>query len=180
MIKTTLFKLILISTIFLLNFVVANSHTRLGANVSLEINNQGLGQPSTITILTDPAETRGQEFGISVRNANWETVLRTVVTSSENGEYSFPIVFDSTGEWGIWMRYGLGLENFERTQRFVIGDEVDVLGGSSSFRGSLAPDVPNYVQPMGYAIFGTLLLCTLLMLTRLFYWLNKQHRTKTL
>jgi len=33
---------------------------------------------------------------------------------------------------------------------------------------------------MGYAIFGTLLLCTLLMLARLFYWLTNKHRKLTI
>lgn len=166
---------------FISNFSLASEHVRLGSDFTIEIDNQGILQPSTISIFTDVAEMQGQEMTVSVRSARGRTALRTVVVPTEDGVYSFPIDFDSVGEWGVWMRYGLGLETYERVRRFQINDVVGVVEvGSSSFRGTLRPDVPDYVQPMGYAIFLTLLLCTLLMLGKLFYWINRQHTTKAI
>ncbi len=159
----------------------ANQHVRFGSDFRVEVDNRGIGQESMIRVITDPEKMKGQELSVSVQSPERETVVRTVVPFSEDGIYELPIVFDQTGEWGMWMRYGLGLENYERIRRFEIGDEAEVVqAGSSTFRNYfLRPDVPDYVQPMGYAIFGTLLLCTLLMLARLFYWLNNKHRNLT-
>lgn len=167
--------------ILICSSVFANGHRRIGSDFTLEVNNNGIGQESIVTIFTDVEKTQGKDLTISIRSAVGETALRTVVAASKNGSYSFPIVFDSTGEWGVWSRYGFGLDSYERVRRFQINDAVEVVEvGSSSYRGYLRPDVPNYVQPMGYAIFGTLLLCTLLMLARLFYWLNNKHRKQTI
>jgi len=174
--------LILAIALFCFTTSFANQHFRIGSDFSVEIDNKGIGQESIIRILTDPEKMQGQELSISVQSPKQETFVRTVLPPSEDGVYKLPIAFDQTGEWGMWMRYGLGLENYERIRRFNIRDEVGVIGvGSSTFRNYfLKPDVPNYVQPMGYAIFGTLLLCTLLMLARLFYWLNRKHNKLTI
>lgn len=167
-------KVSFIIMLLLCSSAFANSHWRIGADFTVEVDNKGIGQESVITILTDIEK----DLTVSVRSGKGETALRTVLRPSQDGVYNFPIVFDHTGEWGIWMRYGMGLETYERIKRFDIQDRVEGIGlSSSTFRGySFRPDVPNYVQPMGYAIFGTLLLCTLLMLARLFYWLNNKHR----
>lgn len=164
--------------VFICSGTFANSHWRTGADFRLEIDNKGIGQESVVTIYTDIEK----DLTASLRSARGDTALRTVLRPSQDGVYSFPIVFDHAGEWGVWLRYGLGLETYERIRRFDIRDEVRVMDvGSSTFRGySFRPDVPDYVQPMGYAIFGTLLLCTLLMLARLFFWISRRHNTSSI
>lgn len=170
-------KFVFLIAFFCLSISFANDHVRFGSDFSVEIDNNGIGQKSIIRVITEPDKMHGQELAISVQNSARETAVRTVVPPSADGVYTLPIVFDREGEWGMWMRYGLGLENYERVRRFNIMDEVETVEvGSSTFRNYfLKPEVPDYVQPMGYAIFGTLLLCVLLILARLFYWINRQH-----
>ncbi len=149
---------------------------REGGNVEITVRQRGEGNPSIVEIHTDPAITgRGELFYYLIENGGGVT-LRGAVPPREPGYYQFEITVPKAWQWGLSLRHGVGLELFYAF-RWLVLDPVatTTLRATETFEAELGPEAPRFVQPLGMAIFGTVLLVSLLLVFAVLRWLQRQR-----
>ncbi|MCA9835442.1 MAG: hypothetical protein KC422_00940 [Trueperaceae bacterium] len=158
------------------SLAMAQWQGKQGSSVTLTIDYQGLNQPSTLTVITSP-EVKGELLiDLHFRGPDEARLGKTLVRPLRNGELSFPYTFDQTGEWGVWMRYGTGIDTYQEYIRFTLAEGPRVRNYGGLFEGDLASSVPGFVQPLGFAIFGFLLLISLVTLIFTIRWVAHKKR----
>jgi len=149
-----------------------NFQVKTGATAEIRIEHGGLGTPATITVTTDPP-LQG-ELTVNAHHRDGEAERVMIRPSREAGIHVFETSFDERGEWGLWLRYGSGIDLYGDYLVFNVSDRAVDRVHASTFEGVLAADVPAYVQPLGYAVFGLLLVLSLGTITWTLRWFARQ------
>ncbi len=139
----------------------------LGSSYKVVITEQGPGRTVVIDLETDPAITGRDEafFYLFPRDAETSNSIRRKIPPLELGHYHLEVMLPKAGEWGISMRYGVGLDlSYAFVSPVLDPDGSGEQRFAGFFRDGLGEDVPNYIQPLGFTIFGLLLLTALLLL----------------
>lgn len=148
---------------------------RDGGSAQIIVRQRGEGNTSVVEVRTDPASTeRGELFYFLIENGGGVT-RRGAIPPSEPGHYQFQIAVPEAGKWGLSLRHGVGLELFY-TFRWLTLDPAatTTLRVSGTFEPELGPEAPRFVQPLGMAIFGAVLVCSLLLVFGVLRWLQRQ------
>lgn len=102
---------------------------------------------------------------------------RKGVRPDESGDYQLPVRVPEAGEWGIYLRYGVAQTGFAGYGQLRVpeagGTATTTVGLSSGFSG----DVPGYVQPLGFALFGLIAVLALLGLRVLLEQIRRSQAT---
>lgn len=148
---------------------------RDGGSAQITVRQRGEGNISVVEVRTDPAITRrGELFYFLIENGRGVT-LRGAVPPSEPGRYQFEIAVPKAGQWGLSLRHGVGLELFYTFRWFTLDPAATTtLRASEAFEPELGPEAPRFVQPLGMAIFGVVLACSLLLVFGVLRWLQRQ------
>ncbi len=169
-------KLLILVLIFAGGISFAQWQGKQGSSVTLNVDYQGLNQPSTLSIKTNP-EVKGELLiDLHFRGPHQARLGKTVVRPLKNGELSLPYTFNQTGAWGIWMRYGTGIDTYQEYISFDIADTPSSRTYGGLFEGDLATKVPSFVQPMGFAIFGTLLAISIFTVVFSIRWVGQKKQ----
>jgi hypothetical protein len=80
---------------------------------------------------------------------------RQLLSPDAPGVYRLEYRFPEGGLWYFYLRFGVGQAGFVALTRMVVAPRA---GGQDTFtlpmRRGLAPGIPTWVQPLGYAVFG--------------------------
>lgn len=137
---------------------------RAGGDAQITIYQRGEGRSSVVDVRTDPDVTgRGELFYFLIRQGEG-VALRGAVPPSEPGRYRFEVAVPRAGPWGLSLRHGVGLELFYTFHWFTLDPtSTTVHRAVKTFAAELGPEAPRFVQPLGMAIFGAVLSCSLLL-----------------
>lgn len=167
----------LIFLVFLTGLGLAQWQGKQGSSLQLSLDYQGLEQPSSLSIQTSPPVKGELVIDLHFRGPSESRLGQTLVRPFKNGEIIMPFRFDQTGEWGIWMRYGTGIDTYQEYIRFNLDETPVRRSYGGLFEGDLGSDVPDYVQPLGFAIFGFLLLISIVTLVFSIRWIASKKRS---
>lgn len=148
---------------------------RDGGKADIAILQRGVGRPSVVEVRTDPEVTgRGELFYYLIENGGGVT-LRGAVPPSAPGLYRFEVSVPKAGQWGLSLRHGVGLELFYAFRWFTLDPAATgAVRAAETFEAELGPEAPRFVQPLGLAIFGVVLLCSLSLVFVVLRWLDRQ------
>jgi hypothetical protein len=122
------------------------------ASVSLTPTPSG---STAVEVRLEPRDaTRGELYlsltSLEQRGLHHRRVLRPL----EPGVYGLEYTFPRGGVWGFYVRFGPGQAGFVGFGRLPITGEAQQL--RLELTDGFAREVPPYVQPLGYALFGLL------------------------
>jgi hypothetical protein len=87
-------------------------------------------------------------------------------------EYPF-----EAGHWGINLRYGTGLDiYYAHVSNYLEPSQERTLLFYDTFRGDLSETTPRYIQPLGFGIFGLMLVIALTLIITILRWLKRQQK----
>ncbi|MEZ4606111.1 MAG: hypothetical protein R2880_16795 [Deinococcales bacterium] len=158
--------------IMLLSMTIAqNLPIRQGSAVTLNI----LPEAQGIGIEVDEKLTQGRELTTWLRNLDTQKSFRTVLAPQDDGNYqlNYPL---AEARYGFWMRYGTGIDTYSEYLRFSVTNPLSSTRFGGIFQSELRPHVPASAQPLGYAVFGFIMLLSLAITALLF---GKISRVKT-
>ena len=101
--------------------------------------------------------------------------IRRIVPPSQPGVYRLEYTFSDYGYWEISLRSGIGLDRYYGQVDVIIDESSKSFTRRSVFQGDLDSTAPHYIQTIGFAIFGFLLLMTLVLIGAILRWLNQGH-----
>jgi hypothetical protein len=114
-----------------------------------------------VTAETDPERSGASELMVfAFRPGQREAgLIRALTPPAAPGVYRLELSLPEAGTWGFTVRYGVGLDLYYAT----VQQRLEPTGNRSftqqtAFRGALAEAVPRYAQPLGFAVFGLVLL----------------------
>lgn len=145
-----------------------------GSSASLTIDYAGLNQVSSFSLKSTPAIKGELLIDLHYRGKDGppsSKLLRPLV----NGTHSFNYRFSKTGDWGIWMRYGIGIDSYQDYLRFTVPETATIKIYPLFFEGALSSNVASYVQPLGFTLFAVLLGISALVLVFTFRWIGKKR-----
>lgn len=131
-------------------------------------------QPSRILVQLEPSQAAGKgELVVSLTQGS--THYRQVLLPLGPGRYALSYTFPNEGRWNIYLRYGpgqagyVGSEHVEIRSGSGLAQELDIKL-YSGYNGN----VPAYVQPLGFVVFGLLATTALLSVVWLLRWIGRQ------
>ncbi len=101
--------------------------------------------------------------------------VRRIVPPSEPGLYRLEYTFADYGSWEINLRYGTGLDRYYGWINLEIDESSKNFIRRNIFQGDLDRTAPRYIQSIGFAIFGLLLLISLVLIGAILRWLSHRH-----
>lgn len=143
---------------------------------TVTMTHQGSGLPSLIDVQLEPAHAAGRgELFLSFTKG--KTHKRQVLQLIGEGRYRLEYIFPEAGSWHVYLRYGAGQAGYLTYRVMNItprAGAVDTL--TVRFTDSFAGDVPPYVQPLDFAVFGLLAVLALASIVTLLRWIHWQTR----
>ncbi len=132
---------------------------------TVSITSSGAEQPSLVEVRLEPGSANRGELYLSLSQAG--RYKRRVLQPSAPGVYRLRYTFPAPGDWNVYLRYGpgqAGLVTWLTVNVSPPSGRGEALSKtvSARFEDGFARDVPEYVQPLGYAAF--LLLTSLALL----------------
>lgn len=143
---------------------------------TVSVTRDGAGQPSLVEVRFElkRANDSGELFLALSQNGQYK---RQVLQPSAPGVYRLRYSFPAEGDWNVYLRYGAGQAGLVAwTEVSVPPSPGRVETVSVRFEDGYAREVPGYVQPLGYAIYGLL---TILAFLGVIYLLNRIRRAPT-
>jgi hypothetical protein len=136
---------------------------------------QGLTGPAFIEVRTsDKMETGGEMRFILYRTDDAERTFEArVAPPVERGLYRLEYPFE-TGSWEMQLRFGTGIDLYETWASFYVEPGERTLKFRNMFYGTLGPNTPSYVQPLGFGVFTLMLGVALTLVVAVLRWLKKQ------
>lgn len=180
--KHSLLSLLFLASLFLLTQAAAHEPTTnrpVDPNApvaTVAVSREGNRQPSLVEVRLDPATANGSgELFLSLsQNGQYK---RQVLQPSAPGVYRLRYAFPAGGDWNVYLRYGAGQAGLVAwTEVLVSPSPGRGETASARFEDGYAREVPAYVQPLGYAAFGLLMILALLGVIHL---LNRIRRAPT-
>jgi hypothetical protein len=102
---------------------------------------------------------------------------RRIVPPYKPGLYRLEYTFEDYGFWEVSLRSGIGLDRYYGEINLDISDGTQTFTRRSIFHGDLETTTPQYIQSIGFAVFGVLLLITLVLVGSLLRWLKVHHHS---
>jgi hypothetical protein len=164
--------------VFLACFLtIALAQTALAQNYTVETTiTQNPSGSALIEVRTDPDMRTGGEmrFVLYRTDNDARTFDARVVPPLERGLYrlEYPL---TKGSWEIQLRFGTGIELYETWISFYSEPTAPPQNFRTMFYGSLDPNTPRYVQPLGFAIFALMLAIALTLVITILRWLKRQQ-----
>ena len=138
-----------------------NSQGRVGSDAEILVSKRSAGQPTFIEVRTDPNITKNSEMMVYCfppEGRGNAPILRHLVPASKLGLYHLEIDFPRQGKWDVSFRYGIGLDLYYTSLDINIGSLSNAdMHYQQTFRGDLEQGTPKFIQPLGFSIFGLVL-----------------------
>ena len=152
---------------------------RSGSAADITVTERGPEQPTLVEVRTDPALTKNSEMMLYIYPREVGRAggfIKRLEPPVEPGLYRFEVTLPHVGEWGINPRYGIGLDLYYTS----FAGRIDPAGAETfsfarTFRGDLGADTPAYIQPLGFSIFGVVLVTALGLVVAVLRWLGRQE-----
>jgi hypothetical protein len=128
---------------------------------TVSVTRGGTGQPSLVEVRLEPQSANGSgELFLSLsQNGQYK---RRVLQPSTPGVYRLRYAFPTAGNWNVYLRYGAGQAGLVAWTEVSVPPPAGREVATARFEDGYARDVPGYVQPLGYAAFGLLMVLALL------------------
>lgn len=166
-------KALIILLITLNSLAIAQWQAKQGSSVEVTLEFSGVGQQSRLVLKTDPPVNK--EILLRLESNSGLSSVSLIRPALAKGEHVFEYDFAETGGWWGWMRYGVGVDTYQTSIRFTLPEQAESKFFSKRFRGDLEENVPDYVQPVGFAILGLILLFSCVIVISAVRWVAKQQ-----
>jgi hypothetical protein len=98
---------------------------------------------------------------------------RRIVPAVSPGVYRLLYTFPQDGYWEINLRQGIGLDRYYAELSLTIDESAQSYSRRMVFQGDMDRQTPGYIQGIGFAVFGLLLLITLILLWSILRWIKR-------
>ncbi|HEX7002844.1 MAG TPA: hypothetical protein VF168_01495 [Trueperaceae bacterium] len=86
---------------------------------------------------------------------------RKGIRPQTDGSYRSQVTIPEGGEWGVYLRYGVAQAGYAGYGRLAVPPPGESSSTIVRLASGFAGEVPPYVQPLGFAVFGAIALATL-------------------
>lgn len=171
--RLAVFFLVLVLSLVLALSAAWAQTRKQGSSLDVHIDYRGVGEPSTVTVFSDPAETRRKEMLFHFYSRpDREAYSFIIVPPKEPGVHELSYTFLKDGEWSMLLRYGLGIDMYRDRLRFTLDQPTRTIALRGRFESELRPGAPSYVQSLGFGVFGLIVLPALVLVIWVMRWIG--------